>query len=1296
MVIAGRFKLEELSGRGGMGSVYRALDTSTGLPVALKLLHGAPSPESAYRFNREAALLAELHHPAIVSYVARGSTEAGQPYLAMEWLEGEDLAHRLSREPLSLSEAVSLLRRTAEALTAAHRQNIVHRDIKPSNLFLRGGRPEDVVVLDFGLARQAVPTLMGVTGVGTVVGTPGYMAPEQASSQLEIPPAADIFSLGCVLYECLTGKPPFEAPHFAAALAKILFAEPAPLHALRPGLPMGLQVLVDRMLAKALERRIPDADSLLEALAALESVPELLLPRSAQELRLDSLVGAEQKLVSVLLVSLCAMTPEETAEWDRGVALRDSLRTALSSYGARVELLADGSLVATLVPERGTATDQAALAARFALTFKERWPEAAVVLTTGLGVVNGKLPVGEAVDRAGRLLRQLEQLSASASVVLDEVTAGLLGPGFQLSRMDSGTFVLQGEQLGADTSRPLLGRPTPCVGREQELALLDFTLTSCIEESSARLLLVTAPAGVGKSRLRHEFLRRLDRREPPPLLLLGRGDPMSTGASYGLLGQALRRLCDVVEGENLETRRVRLYRRVALHLPEAQAQEVVEFLGELCAIPFPEEHSPRLHAARSDPRLMRAQVSRALVSFLRAECAHQPVLLVLEDLHWSDGLSTKLVEELLRALADQPLMVLALAHPEAKELHPGLWARRMQELALTGLSRKAGTRLVREVLGPGVPEAVVQKAVEQADGNALFLEELIRGVAEGRGESTPETVLAVLQSRLTRMEAGARQVLLAASFFGHTFWQGGVKELLGRQGEDEALDTQLRQLVEQELIEPRPDSHFSTEAEYRFRHGLMRDAAYGLVPDSHRPTGHRLAGAWLECMGETDARVLATHYQLGQQLERAAHFYTQAAERLLAHGAQQETLRCVEAALACGVRGEALSRLHALQAVVAFWLHQIPRALELGLPALAGLKAGSPLWCRLMGGLLVGSGYDKHQEELLRLRELLLRASPERGALASYCEALALLGATVNWTGERQLMDVLLARCMELSSSDMAREDALARGWLCILRCHLLLHFEACPWRAFVLTEQGQQAFQAVGAAHQVIAIQGLSCMALMALGDRLGALAVLRTNLAAAQQSEQRLSAFYARQLLMQALSTSPERAHWQEAQGLVLEWMESTDTYQRSLAHFFQARVLAASGSPREAEPYARTACSLLVPFRFESISARTLLSTVLLALGRAAEAREVAALGVGALEQAGSRGMHAVASYLALAEACFAEGSEGPGEESLRKALACVCDGARDIPEPEARERFLREVPEHARTLALARQRWGALSG
>ena len=315
--IAGRFVVESVAGVGGMGTVYRAHDEQTGQTVALKLIHASDKAHVTERFVREAELLAELRHPGIVAYLAHGVIETGEAYLAMEWLEGEVLSRRLARGALSLPESLTLLRRAAEALALAHERGVVHRDLKPSNLLLRDGRAERVALLDFGIARlTAVSQVM--TRTGMVMGTPGYMAPEQARGERDVTRAADVFSLGCVLFECLTGQPPFAADHLMAVLARIFFDEPPKLRRVRPEMPEAVEALLEKMLAKSAADRLPDAAALLAALDDLDdarSAPPgsartaTAAPGAGEIGRAQALsarapsVGGEQHLLSVLMAT---------------------------------------------------------------------------------------------------------------------------------------------------------------------------------------------------------------------------------------------------------------------------------------------------------------------------------------------------------------------------------------------------------------------------------------------------------------------------------------------------------------------------------------------------------------------------------------------------------------------------------------------------------------------------------------------------------------------------------------------------------------------------------------------------------------------------------------------------------------------------------------------------------------------------------------------------------------------------------------------------------------------------------
>ena len=208
-----RFRLDAVAGSGAMGTVWRATDLDSGARVAIKVLHTA-DPKLNERFVREAQILMQVQHPAVVQYVASGVTIEALRWLAMEWLEGEDLGARLaSRVGLTVAESLALARRAAEGLGAVHAAGIVHRDIKPSNLFLVGGQPGAVKLVDFGVARLTDMDAR-MTATGTALGTPAYMAPEQLAGK-EVTVRSDIYALGLVLYEVFTGKRAFEAKTIA-------------------------------------------------------------------------------------------------------------------------------------------------------------------------------------------------------------------------------------------------------------------------------------------------------------------------------------------------------------------------------------------------------------------------------------------------------------------------------------------------------------------------------------------------------------------------------------------------------------------------------------------------------------------------------------------------------------------------------------------------------------------------------------------------------------------------------------------------------------------------------------------------------------------------------------------------------------------------------------------------------------------------------------------------------------------------------------------------------------------------
>ncbi|MFO0597567.1 MAG: serine/threonine-protein kinase [Myxococcaceae bacterium] len=268
--IADKYQLVRPIGRGGMGEVWEAVNEGVGKRVAIKLLEPklAQEPEFMRRFELEAQAAALIDHPDIVDVLDTGTTAEGAPYMVMEFLQGITLRqlHKANKK-LSVNQALAVICPVLDALAAAHAAGIVHRDLKPANIFLAIKPRPSVKILDFGISKFQQSD--GMTKTGVTLGTPAYMAPEQVRDSRKATGAADLYSVGGMLYALLSGRAPFEGDSDMAIVAQVLTEVPPPLKDLHPGLPAEVYKLIDRCLAKDVKYRPASATELREALLAL-------------------------------------------------------------------------------------------------------------------------------------------------------------------------------------------------------------------------------------------------------------------------------------------------------------------------------------------------------------------------------------------------------------------------------------------------------------------------------------------------------------------------------------------------------------------------------------------------------------------------------------------------------------------------------------------------------------------------------------------------------------------------------------------------------------------------------------------------------------------------------------------------------------------------------------------------------------------------------------------------------------------------------------------------------------------
>ncbi len=1310
-ILAERFEVEQRVSAGGMSAVYRARDLQAGGIVAVKVLYGRDAGEHRERLYREARILEKLSHPGIVRHISHGEVAGAQPYLAMEWIAGETLGKRLARTGLTMDESVRMVTRVAETLAVAHAKGILHRDIKPGNLILREGDVERPTLIDFGIARMGLDA-SAITNTGVMLGTLGYMAPEQARGTKNLDARADVFALGAVLFKCVTGLPAFAGDDEIAILAKMLFEMPSRARDVRKDVPPALDELLARMLSRDVALRPSDGGVVAAELAALGRL-EGVGVHAAREVSShgDVITRGEQRLVSVVAVASHSHADEEMTivdgTWQGLKTLSKTLAAAVQPFGARLESLANGMIVVTL-PGRHSATDQATRAARCVLAMRAEAPSVPMVLVTGRAVLEERLPIGDAVDRAMRMMQQhsttdIENVAAAKklSIHIDEVTAGLLDTRFVVKNEGSGLELVR-EQASADAGRMLLGKPTPCVGRERELVVLEGVFAECVADDVARAVLVTAPAGVGKSRVRYELLRTLRHRSDGHEVWSSRGDPMRAGSPFGLLGQILRAAANAQDGEPPRVQREKIRARVSRSVPQRDRLRVTQFLGEILGVSLPGDDDVQLRAARHDPILMGDQMRRAFEDWLAAECSEKPIVLVLEDLHWGDLPSVKFVDSALRALHDKPLMVLALARPEVKDLFPDLFADRgVQELRLKELSKKASEKLVRQVLGEAIDDDLVAQIVHTAGGNAFYLEELIRSVSSsGSGQANgearrpgltlPETVLTMVQARLEALEPEARRVLRAASVYGQTFWRGGVLALLSGQDSDAYVAAWFDELCEREIITRREITKFRGEEEYVFRHAFIAEAAYSMLTDKDRVIGHKLAAHWLERAGEREAVVLAEHLERGADPKRAITFYRRAAAQALEGNDLAACLARADRGIQCGAEGEVLGRLLLRKAEAHRWRGENMQAKECAHAALALLPRGGSRWFLAAGETVEASARIGDESDLHRAVDELCDVSSAGTLSAPHLVALTRAACVLMQAGNYPSADDLL-RTIDAAyeTTSKTEDDPLAAAHVYRTRAYraLVAGDAAAALTMFNVAIANYEQAGDTRAACRHLVSSAAACIELGGYDDAERALANAESAAERMGLSGVTASARHHSAMLMARLGDT--KAALARADAAIGAFTRQGDKRMEAAAHLYRAIILLYGRDLQHAASEVSAAVDIAVATPPLRAYASAVLGRIHLAAAQPDRAAAPAREAMSMLDALG--GVEEGESYVRLtyAEALEALGNHEAARDAIATARVRILERAAMIRDAVWKERFLSRVEENARTLDLATQ-------
>ncbi|GEM_PF-4063221 len=918
------YKILNMLGKGGMGIVYKAEDTKLERIVAIKFLprHIEANVEERARFKIEAKAAAALNHPNIATIYAIEEVD-DELFIVMEYIDGQELKSRISAGPLPVAEVLDMAQQIAAGLQAAHEKGITHRDLKPANVIVTQNGVTKI--LDFGIAKLAGQARL--TKTGGAVGTVAYMSPEQVQG-IDADHRSDIWSFGVTMYEMLTGQLPFRGEYEAALMYAIINENPQPISNFRADVPMALEKVVARALAKAPQERFDSARSMVQDLqnarasaslqptiSSASSRPTPAPQKSSQETPSDQLRKAERRQATILISHLAGYTdlveqlaPEEVEAFMNQI--RDSAAAIVQTHGGVINRFAGDEMVALFgIPT--SHEDDFVRAVRVASALHAQMRELRPAIESRIGQaislqsgINTGAIVAQWRDDDERKYEITGSAFQIAALLAAQAEAGeiLIGP--EQQRLVAPFFeteacapvALKGKaqsitpyrvrgESGLQTRLEAAERVglTPYTGRENELKTLQDCLAKA-RRGEGQFVAVVGEAGAGKSRLLLELRRELDREASK--LVQGRCQAHGGNIPYLPFVESLRNILQFRENDSPASL---LEKAVAgIGAIDPNLKDFMPLYLHLLSIQSEAYPLPK-HLQGEELRLAMLE---GLCAIFTLSATRGPTVMLLEDWHWADEASHEVLKQLAEMVSTYHLLVVATYRPESALAWSNLSHHTL--ISLGPLEVSSSLRIIKSVLGAeSFPEELGKRIHERTGGNPFFLEEICQTLVEEgtlkveQGQAIlagsleklhlPDTVEAVIRARLDRLDHEAKELLCLAAVVGREF----NREILQRNLADDAhLLRSLETLKALGLIQ---QIRVLPEATFRFKHALTQEVAYESLLQHQRKTLHGLVGKAIEELHpdrlEEHWEVLAHHFSQAENWQKAVHYGRASAQK---------------------------------------------------------------------------------------------------------------------------------------------------------------------------------------------------------------------------------------------------------------------------------------------------------------------------------------------------------------------------------------------------------------------------------